>query len=588
MMKPRPNSNREPQARRSGKPPSAVPSQGKVGMGSRTARRVRALPHASFSLSLALLLSCGFARAEVVFTDVTVAAGIDFSHFDGRSGQRHFIETLGSGVAWIDIDGDGDDDLYFVNGARLYDSPPGPDPRNALYRNDGDGTFTDITEEAGVGHTGYGHGACAGDIDGDGDLDLYVTNYGPNVLYRNDGDGSFTDITQAAGVGDPAWGTSCAFADIDLDGDLDLYVVNYVTYDPREEPPCLVGGVPVHCTPKRFRGASDVLYRNNGDGTFEDVSEAAGIANPGGKGLGVVWGDYDRDGTPDAYVANDTVENYLYRNAGDGTFTEEAFMVGVALSEHGEMESGMGVDWGDIDNDGRLDLIVTNFQEQVATLYHNDDQIGHDVFFTDVSYTSGTGVHTFEPLGWGAVFFDADNDGHQDIFIANGHIYPNAHVVDHTTTYEQTNQLFRNVGGGVFENASAAVGLTALASSRGAAVSDYDLDGDLDIVVTNSNGAARLLRNDGGNASGWIQLAPPATSAIGTRVEIVTGDVTQTVTIKAGQGYMSQSSLVAHFGIGDATVVDEARVTFADGSVVVMRDLVPNRRVVVVPNGEER
>ncbi len=533
---------------------------------------------------LLALGACFAARAEVIFTDVTEEAGIDFRHFDGRSGQRHFIETLGSGVAWLDYDGDGDDDLYFVNGARLYDSPPGPDPTNALYRNDGDGTFTDVTEEAGVGHTGYGHGICAGDIDSDGDLDLYATNCGPNVLYRNDGDGSFTDITEAAGVDDPAWGTSCAFVDYDLDGDLDLYVVNYVTYDPRDEPPCFVDGVPVHCTPKRFRGAADVLYRNNGDGTFQDVSEAAGIANPGGKGLGVVWGDYDRDGYPDAYVANDTVENYLYRNAGDGTFTDEAFMVGAALSEHGEMESGMGVDWGDIDNDGRPDLIVTNFQEQVATLYHNDER----GFFTDVSYTSGTGVHTFEPLGWSAVFFDADNDGLKDLFVANGHIYPNAHEVDHTATYEQPNQLFRNLGGGAFEDATERVGFAAIGSSRGAAVSDYDLDGDLDIVVTNSDGPARLLRNDGGNASGWVQVAPPAASAIGARVEVVTGDVTQTVTIKGGQGYMSQSSLVAHLGIGDAAVVDEARVTFPGGSVVVLRDLAPNQRIDVPSQGTEQ
>ncbi|MBT3271486.1 CRTAC1 family protein [Candidatus Poribacteria bacterium] len=529
--------------------------------------------------ALALFCLCAVARGEVAFTDVTAEASIDFQHFDGRNGQYHFIETLGSGVAWIDYDADGDDDLYFVNGARLYDTPPGPEPTNALYRNDGDGTFTDVTASAGVGHAGYGHGACVGDVDGDGDLDLYVTNYGANVLYRNEGDGTFTDITTPAGVGDDGWGTSSAFADYDLDGDLDLYVVNYVTYDPQDEPPCQVDGIRVHCTPKRFRGAADILYRNSGDGVFEDVSEAAGIANAGGKGLGVCWGDYDGDGYPDAYVANDTVENYLYRNSGDGSFTEEAFMVGAALSEHGEMESGMGVDWGDYDNDGLPDLIVTNFQEQVATLYHNDG----DGFFTDVSYPSGTGVHTFATLGWSAVFFDYDHDGLKDLFIANGHIYTNAHEVDHTASYEQPNHLFRNLGSGVFEDVTKRVGLSARASSRGAAVADYDLDGDLDIVVTNSNSPARLLRNDGGATGGWIQVAPPLRLAVGTRVEVVTGDVTQSAVVKGGQGYMSQGALIAHFGVGAADVIDELRVSFPDGSVVVRTDVAVNQRLAVSP-----
>ena len=526
-----------------------------------------------------LLSICAAVHAEVVFTDVTAESGIDFHHFDGRAGHRHFIETLGAGVVWIDYDGDGDDDLYFVNGARLHDTPPGPHPKNALYRNDGDGAFTDVTAAAGVGHTGYGHGACVGDVDGDGDLDLYVTNYGPNVLYRNDGDGSFTDATAPAGVGDDAWGASCAFADYDLDGDLDLYVVNYVTYDPRDEPPCTVDGVRVHCTPKRFRGASDVLYRNNGDGTFQDVSEAAGVVNTGGKGLGVAWGDYDDDGYPDAYIANDTVENYLYRNTGDGAFTEEAFMVGAAFSEHGEMESGMGVDWGDYDNDGRVDLVVTNFQEQVATLYHNDG----DGFFTDVSYPSGTGVHTFRTLGWSAIFFDVDNDGLKDLFVANGHIYPNAHEVDHNTEYGQPNQLFRNLGGGAFEDVTERAGLSARESSRGAAVADYDRDGDLDIVVTNSAGPARLLRNDGGNDAPWIQVAPPSGLAIGCRVEVVTGELTQSAYIRGARGYLSGSALTAHFGLGVAGVVDELRVTFPDGSVVAQENVAPNRRVVVSP-----
>ena len=347
-----------------------------------------------------------------MFTDVTAEAGIEFQHTDGRSGRYYLLEELGSGAAFFDYDNDGDLDIYFVNGTYLPGAISESQPTNALYRNNGDGTFTDVTNLSGVGDTGYGVGCCVGDFDNDGYLDIYVTNFGKNVLYRNNGDGSFSDVTDAAGVGDGRWGASCAFADYDKDGDLDLYASNYVEFNIDENKVCHRGGVRTYCPPQAFEGVADVLYRNNGDGSFSEVTQEAGVSNPRGRGLGVVWGDYNNDGFLDLYVANDTNENYLYRNNGDGTFSDAAFFAGCALSEHGKMESGMGVDFGDFDNDGFLDIAVTNFQNEVATLYRNNG----NGFFTDVSYPSGTGEKTLPSLGWSVCFFDYDNDADKDLY----------------------------------------------------------------------------------------------------------------------------------------------------------------------------
>ena len=529
-------------------------------------------------LLLLLTLSVS-SNAELQFTDVTHEAGIHWTHIDGRSGQKYFMETLGSGAAFFDYDSDGDADLYLVNGAPLpgYDAAVKQNagttitadfysrPTNSLFRNNGDGTFTDVTEDAGVGDTGYGHGCAVGDYDNDGYPDLYVTNYGANRLYRNNGNGTFSDVTEKAGVAEPRWSTSCAFADYDSDGHLDLYVVNYIVFSLDENPWCGLKekGIRAYCEPDNFPAQSDTLFRNNGDGTFTDVTKPAGIYNTTGKGLGVVWGDYNNDGAPDIYVANDSTENLFYRNNGDGTFEEVGFMLGVALSENGAAENGMGTTFGDWDNDGWLDLAVTNYAEQTNTLYHNDG----DGFFTDATVTTKTAQVTYPYLGWATAFIDYDNDGYRDIFVANGHLHENLGELGQEGTYGQRNLLFQNRRDGTFAEVSESLGdaMKLADVSRGATFADYDLDGDIDIFVTNANTPPRLLRNDGGNRNNWLQIRLPA-SAIGTRVTVTTGIITQTQELRSGDGYLSQRELKLHFGLGMHTAVDSVEVRWQSGA----------------------
>ncbi|MBI1924659.1 VCBS repeat-containing protein, partial [Candidatus Poribacteria bacterium] len=450
------------------------------------------------------------AESRLEFTPVTEQAGIQFRHVDGRSGRRYFLETVGSGVAFFDYDGDGFLDIYLVNGAP-HPPPPllkleergqgGEVPTNALYRNNGDSTFADVTEKAGVGDTGYGAGCAVSDYDNDGDLDLYVTNFGPNVLYRNNGDGTFTDVTQSAGVGEARWSLGCAFADYDNDGFVDLYVANYIDFHYEEHTDCSQKGVPTYCPPESFRGAPDTLYHNNGDGTFTEVTQAAGVYNEAGKGMGVVFGDYDNDGFVDCYVGNDAGENFLYHNEGNGTFTNVGWMAGVEADENGNVQGTMGVDFGDYDNDGLLDLVALNFQNQPNAIYHNDG----GGFFKDVSLPAGMG-YSIPYVGWGTDFFDADNDGYKDIFVANGHLQDLVEQYDDTTTYAQRNQLLVNNGNGTFVDRSAqsGLGLGLLKVSRGLATGDYDNDGDLDLLISNANDTPDLLRNDGGNQGNWL------------------------------------------------------------------------------------
>ena len=533
------------------------------------------------------------ARADtgIQFVDVTQEAGIRWKHTDGRSGQKYFMETLGSGAAFFDYDADGDPDLYLINGAPLPGYVAQEVPTNCLYRNNGDGTFTDVTEKSGVGDTGYGHGCAVGDYNNDGQLDLYVTNYGTNRLYRNNGDGTFTDVADIAGVTEPRWSASCAFADYDRDGNLDLYVVNYIVFDIDENPWCGLKekDIRAYCEPDNFPAQSDTLFRNNGDGTFTDVTKSAGIYNTTGKGLGVVWGDYNNDGVPDIYVANDSTENFFYHNNGDGTFEEVGFMVGVALSENGAAENGMGTAFGDWNNDGWLDLTVTNYAQQTNTLYHNDA----DGFFTDATATTKTAQLTYPYLGWATAFIDYDNDGYQDLFVANGHLHENLAELGQQGTYGQRNLLFRNNYNGTFTEVSETLGpgMKLEDVSRGATFADYDLDGDIDIVVTNSNTAPRLLRNDGGNEKNYLQIRLVATQgttdAIGARVKITTGNLTQTREVRSGDGYLSQRDLTLHFGVADYAQIDSIEIQWQSGAKQLIKSVPANQVLSLKENSDE-
>jgi hypothetical protein len=533
------------------------------------------------------------ARADtgIQFVDVTQEAGIRWKHTDGRSGQKYFMETLGSGAAFFDYDADGDPDLYLVNGAPLPGYVAQEVPTNCLYRNNGDGTFTDVTEKSGVGDTGYGHGCAVGDYNNDGQLDLYVTNYGTNRLYRNNGDGTFTDVADIAGVTEPRWSSSCAFADYDRDGNLDLYVVNYIVFDIDENPWCGLKekGIRAYCEPDNFPAQSDTLFRNNGDGTFTDVTKSAGIYNTTGKGLGVVWGDYNNDGVPDIYVANDSTENFFYHNNGDGTFEEVGFMVGVALSENGAAENGMGTAFGDWNNDGWLDLTVTNYAQQTNTLYHNDA----DGFFTDATATTKTAQLTYPYLGWATAFIDYDNDGYQDLFVANGHLHENLAELGQQGTYGQRNLLFRNNYNGTFTEVSETLGpgMKLEDVSRGATFADYDSDGDIDIVVTNANTAPRLLRNDGGNQKNYLQIrlvgTRGTTDAIGARVKITTGDLTQTREVRSGDGYLSQRDLTLHFGVAHYAQIDSIEIQWQSGAKQLIKSVPANQVLSLKENSDE-
>ena len=521
--------------------------------------------------------------SEKRFTDITTELGIEFRHENGESGEKYFIEPIGSGVALFDYDNDDDLDIYFVNGSDLPGSVSSTLPTNRLYRNDDD-TFTDITAAASVGDTGYGLGCCVGDYNNDGFTDLYITNYGANVLYRNNGDGTFTDVAEHAGVNSNQFSSGCAFVDIDVDGDLDLYVVNYVQFDPETNPECTRQGIRTYCTPEALLGVLDLLYLNNGDGTFTDVSERTGISKAKGKGLGVVCGDMDNDGDVDIFVANDTTPNLLYRNDQNSVeMTEDALFAGVALSEEGRAYSGMGANLGDYDNDGHLDIVITNFQDQTNSLYHN----AQDGFYTEVSFTKGIGEKSLPYLAWGVDFVDFNNDGWLDLFIANGHLDDNIAEIDPIGTYAQPNQLFLNNQGINFtEVADAAIAMRKV--SRGTAFGDIDNDGDIDIVVSNLKDSPTVLRNDRDNAERWLGVKLIGThcnrDAIGARVTVNAGGLTQIREVKSGSGYISQNDLRLHFGLGDAISIDTLTVRWICGKVQTFQDVETNQMLIISEN----
>ncbi len=496
-------------------------------------------------------------HAEVQFVEVASEAGIAFRHHNGANGQKYPMETMGSGTAFFDYNGDGRLDLYFVNSA-------GP---GALYRNAGAGPFVDATDHAGVAHSGYGLGCAAADYDSDGDLDLYITAYGPNILYRNEGTSQFADVTDQAGVAGPAlvnptMSTGAAFADYDLDGDLDFFVANYAKFRPEIHQPCLRSGIAVYCGPEAFEPQRDVFYRNDGDAPFADVTGQVGLLPDAAKELGAFFIDYDSDGDLDLYAAGDRTPNLLYRND-TGRFTEVGALAGVAYNDAGKPLAGMGVDVGDYDSDGRFDFFVTNYQWETNSLYRN---LGNG-FFADATFQAGLGVPSLQFLAWGTLFIDYDNDGDRDLFVANGHLDDNIHLFD-AVTYAQQNQLFRNDGQGRFADVSNQVGPGLLLQqvSRGAAMGDYDDDGDLDIAVANNNQPPALLRNDGGNTQRYLSLRLVGNS-VGAEVRVAAADWVRWDVVRTGSSYMCQSAMRPFFGLANRTRVDTVEIHWPSGTV---------------------
>jgi enediyne biosynthesis protein E4 len=521
------------------------------------------------------------AEALPQLTDITQSTGVKFFHLSAPD-NKYIVESMSGGVALIDYDLDGWPDIYFTNAPTVEMALAGQKARGALYHNNGDGTFTEVTDKAGVGEAGWAMGACVGDYNNDGWPDLYVTAFGPNTLYRNNGDGTFTDVTREARVGDPRWSTGCAFGDYDGDGWVDLLVANYVDFRLGDLPKfgeganCQYRGLAVQCGPKGLKGAGDALYHNNGDGTFTDVSKAAGVSDPNGYyGLGVVWADLNEDGRPDAFVANDTTPNFFYRNEGQGRFSEIAYVAGAAVSENGTPQACMGIALGDYLHAGRLSLFVTNFSEEYNTLYRNEGKLT----FTDVSYASGTASSSLPYVGWGAGFFDLDNDGWLDLLVVNGHVYPQVDTRDIGTKYRQPKLLYINKRDGTFREASRDVGLALSVPrvSRGASFGDLDNDGDVDIVVGDLDSPPMILRNDGGNRNNWITLelrgARSNRLALGARVKVVAGKLAQVDEVRSGGSYLSQNDLRLHFGLGKAERVDRVEIRWPSGKTEVLQNL---------------
>ena len=510
------------------------------------------------------------------YKDVTESSQIHFRHNPSVTKEKYILETIGAGAAFFDYDNDGLLDIYLVNGAHLPDlKKSDPGYYNRLYRNNGNGTFTDVTTKAGVIGRGYSGGVAAGDYDNDGNEDLYVTTYLGNILYHNNGDGTFTDVTQRAGVTDGRWSTSAAFLDYNNDGKLDLFVVHYVGFNFQNNVVCKDWeGRPYYCHPDVYDGLPNTLYRNNGDGTFTDVSKVAGVFNPGGKGLGIVVADYDDDGYVDIFVANDAVANFLYHNKRDGTFEDVTLSSGTGYDGNGRPQSCMGTDFGDYDRDGKLDLIVTNLEFETHTLYRNKG----DGTFEDSTHETGLGPATFYYAGWGTKFLDFDNDGFQDLFIANGGLLDNIELYKKGVTYAQRKLLLRNVNG-KFVNETERYGSDLLIPTvaRGAAFGDYDNDGDIDILVLNNDQPPNLLRNDGGNLNHWLKIKLIGTTsnrdAVGARVTVVSGDLKLVDQVKGGGSYLSANDLRVHFGLGSRTQIDSLEIKWPSGKVELRKNL---------------
>ena len=532
------------------------------------------LPSAAALLVLGTSLLFSAADAFPVFVDVAGKVGVTLMNICGGASKDYIVEANGNGAAFLDYDNDGDMDILIVNGSTLENYKKGGDPMIALYKNNG-GTFVDVTREAGLVKRGWGMGVCVGDFNNDGYPDFYLTAYGPNVLFRNNGDGTFSDVTASAGVADTHWSTNCAFGDYDRDGHLDLYVANYVAFDEKTVPrrgkdsKCRFLGVDVFCGPQGLQGEPDVLFHSNGNGTFTDVTKSAGIKDPNYYGFGVVFSDFDNDGWPDIYVANDGNPNLLFHNNRNGTFTEIGVLSGAGVNEAGRAQSGMGVAVGDYDGNGLFDIFVTNFAGDTNTLYQNLGKL----LFADVTSLSGLGEISLQYLGWGTGFEDFDNDGLPDIFVANGHVYPQVDALDAGQHYAQRKEIYRNLGGGKFKEMAQDLGGDVLTpkSSRGAAFGDFDNDGDIDVLVINLNDRPSLYRNEGGNRNHWITLRLEGShsnrDAIGARVEIFVAGKVQVHEVRSGGSYLSHNDMRLHFGLGNASRVDRIRIRWPNGHV---------------------
>jgi enediyne biosynthesis protein E4 len=522
-----------------------------------------------------------------MFRDVAVSAGLDFTHVSGASDQKFLPEILGSGGLFFDFDDDGWLDIFLVDGGSFADPTVAERARHRLFRNRGNGTFEDVTAASGIRHREYGMGACAGDYDNDGRIDLYITGVGRNVLYRNMGGGRFADVTDTAGVASRGWGTSCAFLDFDRDGKLDLFVTNYVDESWRRNEFCGNAGPPPmrdYCHPLIYPPSRSVLYRNTGKG-FEDVSTQSGVAAVRGNGLGVAVTDIDDDGWPDVFVANDATPNFLFHNNGDGTFTDIASLAGVAVAIDGKVRAGMGAAFADFSGTGRPGLIVTNHETEMHSLFVNVD--GRR--FSEVTVARGIGPATRPYVGFGVVFFDYDNDTRLDLAIVNGHVMANAPRVRAGAKYGQRNLLLRNTGERFQDmKEQAGPGFSPEMVSRGLAAGDIDNDGDLDLLITNNNDRPNLLLNEAGRGNALLVRTigtKSNRSGIGARLTLVADGLRQVREVQSGSSYLSQNDLRAHFGLGKSTRAERLEIRWPSGATELVENL-PVNHVITVREGQ--